>query len=170
MVSASRDTGYQHLDELVFDEQTQAQSLTVKLKKIPFKVKRFKIVAPDGHIDWVVTNHLDHTVNQFVAELKNNNRWQAAAAAMEDFHRGFKQLTGSEKCQCRKARSQRNHLACCYHAWVSLPSQRGFSGDSLLLASIPFYLSVQCDQWPDLFQSIQRHHLYSSRHSWLGEQ
>lgn len=38
----------------------------------------------------------------------------------EEFHMAFKQLTGSEKCQCRKARSQRNHLACCYHAWVSL--------------------------------------------------
>ena len=31
-----------------------------------------------------------------------------------------RQLTSSEKCQRRKARSQRNHLACCYHAWVSL--------------------------------------------------
>lgn len=115
MVSVSRDTGYQHLDELTFDEQTWAGGLTVKLKKIPFQVKLFKIVTPDGRIDWVVTNDLDHTVNRFVAELKNDNRWQ-----VEDFHRGFKQLTGSEKCQCRKARSQRNHLACCYHAWVSL--------------------------------------------------
>ena len=115
MVSVSRDTGYQHLDELVFDEQRWAGGLTVKLKKIPFQVKLFKIVTPDGRIDWVVTNDLDHTVNRFVAELKNDNRWQ-----VEDFHRGFKQLTGSEKCQCRKARSQRNHLACCYHAWVSL--------------------------------------------------
>ncbi len=115
MVSVSRDIGYQHLNELVFDEQTWNRGLIVKLKKIPFQVKLFKIVAPDGRIDWVVTNDLDHTVNRFVAELKNDNRWQ-----VEDFHRGFKQLTGSEKCQCRKARSQRNHLACCYHAWVSL--------------------------------------------------
>jgi hypothetical protein len=42
-------------------------------------------------------------------------RWQ-----VEQFHREIKQLTGSEKCQCRTARSQRNHLACCYHAWISL--------------------------------------------------
>ena len=115
MVSVSRDIGYQHLDELVFDEQTWTRGITVKLEKIPFQVKLFKIVAPEGRIDWVVTNNLDHSVNRFVAELKNDNRWQ-----VEDFHRGFKQLTGSEKCQCRKARSQRNHLACCYHAWVSL--------------------------------------------------
>ena len=42
-------------------------------------------------------------------------RWQ-----IEEFHRDIKQLTGSQKCQCRKARSQRNHLACCYQAWLSL--------------------------------------------------
>jgi hypothetical protein len=114
-VSISRETGYQHLDELVFDEQAMVKGLLVKLKEVPFMVKLFKLVAPNGDIDWVITNDLDHSVNLFAAELKNDNRWQ-----IEDFHRSFKQLTGSEKCQCRKARSQRNHLACCYHAWVSL--------------------------------------------------
>ena len=63
----------------------------------------------------VITNDLDVSVNGFVAELANDNRWQ-----IENFHRGFKQLTGSERCQCRKARPQRNHLACCYQAWVAL--------------------------------------------------
>lgn len=112
-VSMSRQTGYQHLHELVFEEPVKGS--LVKLKEVPFMVRLFKIVAPNGDIDYVITNDLSHTVNLFVAELKNDNRWQ-----VEDFHRGFKQLTGSEKCQCRKARSQRNHLACCYHAWVSL--------------------------------------------------
>ncbi|WP_232064642.1 IS701 family transposase [Rhodocytophaga rosea] len=112
-VSLSKETGYQHLDKLIFEDQVKG--LLVKLKEVPFMVKLFKIVAPNGDIDYVITNDLDHSVNLFVAELKNDNRWQ-----VEDFHRGFKQLTGSEKCQCRKARSQRNHLACCYHAWVSL--------------------------------------------------
>ena len=31
-----------------------------------------------------------------------------------------KHLTGSERCQCRKARPQRNHIACCYQAWLSI--------------------------------------------------
>jgi Transposase DDE domain len=114
-VSISRQRGYQQLDELVFDEQSTVKGQIVKLKEVPFMVKLFKIVAPNGDIEWVITNDLDHAVNLFVADLNNDNRWQ-----VEDFHRGFKQLTGSEKCQCRKARSQRNHLACCYHAWVSL--------------------------------------------------
>ena len=115
LVSVDRDIGYQHLEELDFNQQALARGLIVKLKEVPFKVKLFKLVTTDGRIDWIITNDLDQTVNRFVAELKNDNRWQ-----VEDFHRGFKQLTGSEKCQCRKARSQRNHLACCYHAWVSL--------------------------------------------------
>ncbi|MDF9799167.1 hypothetical protein OKW21_004430 [Catalinimonas alkaloidigena] len=119
-VSVSRDIGYQHLDELIFNEQALVQGLVVKLQKLPFQVKLFKIVATDGRIEWIVTNDLDQNVNCFVAELKNENRWQ-----VEDFHSharpgGFKQLTGSEKCQSRKARAQRNHLACCYHAWISL--------------------------------------------------
>jgi hypothetical protein len=42
-------------------------------------------------------------------------RWQ-----VEQFHRELKQLTGSEKCQCRKARAQRSHLALCYQAWLSI--------------------------------------------------
>ena len=29
-------------------------------------------------------------------------------------------MTGTQKCQCRKGRSQRNHLALCYLAWLSL--------------------------------------------------
>jgi len=119
-VSVSRDTGYQHLDELVFNEQALARGLIVKLQKLPFKVKLFNLATTDGRIEWIVTNDLDQHVNRFVAELKNDNRRAAGRWQVEDFHRGFKQLTGSEKCQCRKARSQRNHLACCYHAWVSL--------------------------------------------------
>jgi hypothetical protein len=115
LVSLHRDTGYQHLDTLVFDEQTLVKGLIVKLKEVPFQVKLFKIVAPDGDIDWVITNDLDASVNLFVAELANDTRWQ-----IETSHRSFKQLTGSERCQCRKARSQRNHLACCYQAWVAL--------------------------------------------------
>lgn len=114
-VSLSREVGYQSLKELVFDEKTTMTGQWVKLKELPFLVKLFKLVATNGDIDWVITNSPDSSVNLFFAEHKNENRWQ-----IEDFNRGFKQLTGSEKCQCRKARSQRNHLACCYHAWISL--------------------------------------------------
>ena len=84
-------------------------------KKCLSKVRLFKVVAINGDIDWVITNDLDETVITQVAQNANELRWQ-----VEVFHRELKQLTGSAKCQCRKARSQRNHLACCYHAWLSL--------------------------------------------------
>lgn len=45
----------------------------------------------------------------------NAVRWK-----VEEFHIGVKQLTGLEGCQCRKARIQRNHIACAILAWTHL--------------------------------------------------
>jgi hypothetical protein len=42
-------------------------------------------------------------------------RWK-----IEQFHRELKQLTGIESCQCRKARLQRNHIACAMLVWLRL--------------------------------------------------
>ncbi len=39
---------------------------------------------------------------------------------IEEFHRELKQLTGIESCQCRKARIQRNHIACAILVWSFL--------------------------------------------------
>jgi len=39
---------------------------------------------------------------------------------IEQLHREAKQLTGIEHCQCRKARIQRNHIACAILVWVRL--------------------------------------------------
>ena len=85
------------------------------MREVPFHVRLFKLVAPDGDIDWVITHDLAEAVPAQVAEASSAGRWQVA-----ELHRGLKQLTGTEKCQCRAARAQRNHFACCYHAWVSL--------------------------------------------------
>jgi hypothetical protein len=115
LVSLSKEHGYSHLEEMEWTPDRLAHGVVVKLKEVPFKVRLFKLVAPDGDIDWVITNDLDETVTAQVAEASSDVRWQ-----VEELHRGLKQLTGSEKCQCRAARAQRNHLACCYHAWVSL--------------------------------------------------
>jgi hypothetical protein len=115
LVSLSKAQGYMHLEELEWTPDRLAYGVIVKLKEVPFKVRLFKLVAPDGDIDWVITNDLDETVTAQVAEDSSDVRWQ-----VEELHRGLKQLTGSEKCQCRAARAQRNHLACCYHAWVSV--------------------------------------------------
>lgn len=151
LVSLSRELGYQHLEELAFDKKALVEGLVVKLQKVPFKVKLFKIVAPDGHIDWVITNDLSPKANAFVAETKNENRWQ-----IEEFHRGLKQLTGSEKCQCRKARSQRNHLACCYHAYISLKVKAKEMGKTIYAIKkslLEDYLTEQLN-YPTIFAVI----------------
>jgi len=114
LVSLSKEHGYVHLEALEWTPDWLAHGVIVKLKEVPFKVRLFKLVAPNGAIDWVITNDLEETVTAQIAEDSSDVRWQ-----VEELHRGLKQLTGSEKCQCRAARAQRNHLACCYHAWVS---------------------------------------------------
>ena len=86
----------------------------MKVKEVPFPVRLFKLVAPDGDIDWGITNDLAETVTAQVAKETSDVRWQ-----VEELHRGIKQLTGSERCQCQAARAQRNHWAGCYQAWLS---------------------------------------------------
>ena len=115
LVSLSKEQGYIHLEEIEWTAARLALGILVKLKEVPFPVRLFKLVAPDGDIDWVITNDLAETMTAQVAEESSDVRWQ-----VEELHRGLKQLTGTEKCQCRAARAQRNHFACCYHAWVSL--------------------------------------------------
>jgi hypothetical protein len=115
MVSLSKEAGYIHLDQIEWTPDQLENGLMVKLKEVPFKVRLFKVVATNGDIDWVITNSPDETLTTQVAQDVSDVRWQ-----VEELHRGLKQLTGTEKCQCRKGRSQRNHIACCYHAWLSL--------------------------------------------------
>lgn len=115
LVSLNKEDGYIHLDAIKWTAEQMRDGIVVKLNKVPFKVRLFKLVATNGDIDWVITNDLDSTRTAQVAQEANDVRWE-----VEQFHRELKQLAGSEKCQCRKQRSQRNHLACCYHAWLTM--------------------------------------------------
>ena len=40
--------------------------------------------------------------------------------AIEQLHREIKGVTGIEKCQCRRQRIQRNHIACAFLVWTRL--------------------------------------------------
>jgi SRSO17 transposase len=115
MVSLSKEGGYIHLQDIEWTAHRLTYGVPVKLKEIPFKVQLFKVVAPNGDIEWVITNHPEGAFTTSDIQDENAGRWQ-----IEQLHRELKQLTGSEKCECRKARSQRNHLACCYLAWLAL--------------------------------------------------
>ena len=125
-VSLNKEDGYIHLDAIEWTAERLELGVSVKLKELPFYVQLFKLVAPNGDIEWVITNYPPSTFSMSAIQEENAVRWQ-----IEQLHRELKQLTGSEKCECRKARSQRNHLACCYHAWLSLKVKAEELGKSL---------------------------------------
>ena len=131
LVSLSKEQGYVHLEELEWTPERLAYGVIVTLKEVPFKVRLFKLVAPNGDSDWVLTNALDETVTAQVAEDSRDVRWQ-----VEALPRGLQHLTGSEKCQCRAARAQRNHLACCYQAWISLKVMAKERGQTLVWTTL----------------------------------
>ena len=129
LVSLTKESGYQSLDTLEPPPRGWSYGVEVRLKEVPFGVKLFKLVATNGDIEWVITNHLAaHLTREMVVEAVRV-RWQ-----VEEFHRSFKQLTGAEKCQCRQASAQRNHLQCCYLAWVSLRQHARAIGQTIYRA------------------------------------
>jgi hypothetical protein len=114
-ISLSKEQGYIHLQQIEWTNEQLQYGMTVKLKEVPFKAQLFKVVATNGDIDWVITNRTSGSIDTQVVQNENKVRW-----FIEQLHRELKQLTGIERCQCRKQRAQRNHFACCYHAWFSL--------------------------------------------------
>jgi hypothetical protein len=129
LVSLSKAGGYSHLQDLEWTEPRLRDGVTVKLKAVPFKVQLFKLVAPNGDLEWVITHHPQGRFTPSDLQEENAVRWQ-----IEQLHRELKQLTGTEKCECRKARSQRNHLACCYLAWLALKVKAAHWGKTLYAA------------------------------------
>jgi len=115
LMSLSKEAGYIHLQDIDWTPERLKNGVRVKLKEVPFFVKLFKVVAKNGDIDWVITN--DPAIDLTTDRVRGRNavRWD-----VECFHREIKQLTGIEKCQCRHEWAQRNHIACCYHAWLAL--------------------------------------------------
>jgi hypothetical protein len=76
-------------------------------------VEVFKIVTPDGDIDYWAINGL------VMGELQ---RLQFAEFAwvIEEYHRGLKQCCGAERAQVRSARAQHNHIDLDIRAFLRL--------------------------------------------------
>jgi hypothetical protein len=64
--------------------------------------------------DYIATNDITQNDTK-AAEEQSSIRWQ-----VEQLHREEKQLTGIQKCQCRIATCQRNHLAIAMLVWNRL--------------------------------------------------
>jgi hypothetical protein len=107
---------YQRVDSLQWDDTESSHGKLIKIRGFPkdHKVKLFRVVVSTNRTDWIVTNDPDQNSTQGTRDVCAL-RWK-----IEQFHRELKQLTGVEKCQCRKARIQRNHIACAVLVWIRL--------------------------------------------------
>ena len=107
---------YQRVDNLNWSDEELAQGKTIKIKGFPqeHKVKLFRVAVSTHRTDYVVTNDLTQDSTKETHKACGF-RWR-----IEQLHREGKQLTGWEKCQCRKARIQRNHIGCALLVWLRL--------------------------------------------------
>ena len=107
---------YRRVDSLTWSETELQAGKRIKIKGFPndHKVQCFRVVVSTHRTDYVVTN--DRTQASTAATQKAcGYRWK-----IEQLHREGKQVTGLESCECRKARIQRNHIACAFLVWVRL--------------------------------------------------
>lgn len=107
---------YQRVDALAWSAAEQRSGKRIKIKGVPnaHHVHLFRVVASTRRTDWIVTN--DPTADSTEATQEACDvRWK-----IEQLHREGNQVTGLERCQCRKARSQRNHVGCAFLVWVRL--------------------------------------------------
>jgi hypothetical protein len=111
-------------------------------------IKVFKIVAPNGDIEFWATDLLNMTIWQ-CAEYAEQD-WQ-----IEEYHRGLKQFCSIERAQHRSGVAQRNHIGLAVRAFLRLESHRLLTGVSWfeaktsivreairLYSSNPFYATV----------------------------
>ena len=107
---------YQRIDELTWSDDEQQHGKTLHIKDFPsgHRVKLFRLVLSSERTDYVATNDIAQD-STLATQEACGERWK-----VEQFHRESKQVTGIEGCQCRTARSQRNHIGCAMLVWVRL--------------------------------------------------
>jgi len=105
---------YQRVDALTWNEDELQQGKQLKIRDFPkdYKVRCFRVEVSTHRTDFVVTNNKaqDSTA---ATQKACSFRWK-----IEQAHREAKQVTGLERCQCRIARIQRNHIGCALLVWV----------------------------------------------------
>ena len=99
---------YKAVSTLEFLEQELRAGKKIKIKDFPaeHKVQLFRVDVSTNRTDYIVTNSNRMQDIERVIKICAI-RWQ-----IEQKHRELKQITGIEKCQCRLASSQKNHIAC----------------------------------------------------------
>lgn len=108
MVRQNDEDKYEEVSKIEFSQQQLATGLQIHLRGFPqsHRVQLFYIEASTSQVSYVVTNSKHRQSAERVAKMCAL-RWK-----IEQIHRELKQLTGIEKCQCRRSQSQKNHIAC----------------------------------------------------------
>jgi hypothetical protein len=107
---------YRRVDALDWSADELEHGKCIKIKGFPkeHKVQLFRVVVSTHRTDSIVTNELTQHSTEATQEACGF-RWK-----IEQLHREGKQVTGLERCQCRTARIQRNHIGCALLVWVRL--------------------------------------------------
>ena len=118
---------YKNIKNLEWSDEDIESGKIIKIKGFPAdkKVKLFRVTVSTDRTDYVATNDLSQS-SLDVAQQVCKIRWK-----IEEFHRELKQLTGIESCQCRKARLQRNHIACAMLVWLRLKNLAYKTGETV---------------------------------------
>ena len=101
-----------------------AHGKTIKMKGFPkdHKVRLCRGAVSTHRTAWVVTNDQTQDATDATQEACGFR------CKIEQLHREGTQVTGLERCQCRKARSQRNHIGCAFLVWVRLKALAAQTG------------------------------------------
>lgn len=115
---ARTDQKYSYVcaQDLPLTEEEENQGVRVHLRRFPFDkhLRLFRIQVSPYRTEHVLTNDLGQ-ISRNAAQKEYGIR-----SKIEQLHREIKQTTGIEKCQCRKRRIQRNHIACAFLVWSAL--------------------------------------------------
>jgi hypothetical protein len=133
---------YRRVDSLDWSTEELAHGKTLKIKGFPkeHKVRCFRVEVSTHRTEWVVTNDLTQDSTE-AAQQACGFRWK-----IEPLHRAGKQITSLERCQCRKARIQRNHIGCAFLVWIrfkELAAQTGRTIYQLKHGLLDDYLTHQ---------------------------
>jgi hypothetical protein len=114
----------QRVDALSWTADELAHGKHMKIKGFPreHKVHLFQVAVSPHRTDSVVTNDLAQDATEATQEV-GGFRWKIAQV-----HRAGQPVTGLARCQCRQARSQRNHIGCAVLVWVRLKALAAETG------------------------------------------
>jgi hypothetical protein len=96
------------LSSIFWSEEELIAGKEIHINNFPsgHRVQVFRLEVSTNRTDYIVTNS---KAKYNIEDIRSicSIRWK-----IEQFHREIKQITGIEKCQCRIASSQKNHIAC----------------------------------------------------------